>query len=225
MQQFMPKKPEGKVFDYPHTFERALEKRGFKRLGSGCFSSVYAKDGSDKVLKVTRRIDNWIDYIHWASEKGYAGRFAPKVYSYKKFKAKDGEMFSVAVVERCNPINDCSAKDDGYVINALLWPCMRGNTMAQLYLDDMQQGLPKFLVDFHEKFGQDHTDIGGNNHLFRKDGTWVLTDPLCGRSKMTVNRLRSKDFTSLAPAIKEFYETDYSYTRQKTFYDVFEASF
>lgn len=214
LQSFMPKRPEGKIFDYAHTFENALERRGFKRLGSGCFSTVYAKDGSKRVVKVTRKIDNWIDYIHWASENGYAGRFAPKVYSYKKFKGKE-EPFSVAVVERCKPINNCSAKDDGYIIGALLWPCMRGNTMAQLYLDDMQPGLGKFLLDFNEKFGKDHTDIGGNNMLFREDGSWCLTDPLCGQSKMTVNRLRTKDFLSLAPAIKELYESLYHYTSRR----------
>lgn len=193
----------GKVFDNAWSFGQALEKRGYEELGSGCFSTVYAKGDSDRVLKVTRNIDNWIDYIHWASEKGYAGKFAPKVYSYKKFTAKDGEQFSVAVVERMHKgFYSVGIEEDAHIASALMWPCVRGNTMAQLYLEDFSPGLPKFLLDFHEEFGEDRTDIGGNNMMVRKDGSFCLTDPLAGRSKLTVKRLRSRDFTSLGLSLR-----------------------
>src|SRR5882672_10391646 len=61
-----------------------LEKKGFKRLGAGAYSTVLGKDGSDKVIKVSRSLDNWIDYIQWSAANGYAGNFAPRVYSWKR---------------------------------------------------------------------------------------------------------------------------------------------
>lgn len=205
---FIPHKPPEtdpkKPFLNGWSFGAKLISRGYKKLGSGCFSTVYAKS-DDKVIKVTTILDPWIEYCLWAAEKGYAGTFAPKVYSYKKFKGKDGNEFAVSVVERMEKgFYNVKATEDAYCISALMWPACRGNKMAQLYLDDLSPGLPKFLLDFNEKFGKDHTDIGGNNMMLRKDGSFCLTDPLAGRPSADYKRLRSRDFTSLAPAIKEF---------------------
>src|SRR5688572_8016831 len=101
LEQFIPKKEGGSAFSGAHAYGARLLKRGYERLGAGCFSTVYAKPGSDRVLKVTSVPDNWIDYIMWASENGWAGKYAPRVYSYKRYPVPtDREFFSVAVVER-----------------------------------------------------------------------------------------------------------------------------
>lgn len=187
-----------------YVFEERLQKRGFKILGSGCFSSVYAKDGSDRVIKVTRKIDNWIDYIHWASEKGYCGTYAPKVYSYKKSKCGS---YSLAIVERMEKgLRKIGKDDDLQVVSSLICLAMRNHTMANLMIDEVTPGLSKFLVDFNNRFGHDRFDISGDNMMVRKDGTFCITDPVCGKSELKVNRLRSKDFMSLAPAnLKDYY--------------------
>jgi hypothetical protein len=181
--------PKG-VFKSALNFANALKKRGFELLGQGCFSMVYAKKDSDKVIKVTYRPDNWIDYVTWAAEKGYAGTYAPKVYSYKKFPAG----FSVAVMERMAKPARNSYDEDDYVIQCLLTPALRGNKMAQLYLDDYSPGLPKFLIDFWDKWKDSRFDMYGDNMMFRKDGTFCVTDPLAGKSTLTKTRLRSRDF-------------------------------
>lgn len=198
-----PKADPKKPFLNGWSFGAKLVSRGYKKLGNGCFSTVYAKS-DDKVIKVTTVLDPWIEYCVWAAEKGYAGKFAPKVYSYKKFKGKDGNEFAVSVVERMEKgFYNVEAKEDAYCISALMWPACRGNKMAQLYLDDLSPGLPKFLLDFHEKFGKEHTDIGGNNMMLRKDGSFCLTDPLAGRPSADYKRLRSKDFMSFSKPLKE----------------------
>ena len=55
-------------FEGAYAFIHFLQKRGYKNLGSGAFSTVLGKEGSDRVLKVTRSNDNWIDYIQWAAK-------------------------------------------------------------------------------------------------------------------------------------------------------------
>lgn len=186
-----------------YNFGAWLTKRGFKRLGSGAYSTIYGKDGSDRVIKVTAGSqDNWIDYIQWSASKGYCGTLAPRVYSWKKFKIADGE-FSVSVVERMSETIDQATKSDPYILQHLMWPAMSGHTLAQCYMEDIVPGSLKFFMDLKERFPGGH-DLYGKNMMLRKDGTFCVTDPVCGRSTIKVNRLRSADFTSVAPAIRGF---------------------
>ncbi len=82
-------------------FGQRLERRGFVKLGGGCFSNVYAKPGSDRVIKVSynKAPDGWPEYVIWAAENGWAGTLAPIVYSFRKFTGSEG-AFYVAVIER-----------------------------------------------------------------------------------------------------------------------------
>lgn len=189
------------VFNSPYGFKKALQKRGFTQLGSGCFSYVLAKKDSDRVIKVNYNPDNWIDYCYWAAENGWAGKYAPKVYSCKKYPAG----FAVAVMERMEKPCRSSYKDEEYIIQCLLWPAMHGNNMAQIYLDDYSPGLPKFLLDLGSKWKDSRLDLHGDNMMFRKDGSFCVTDPLAGRSTMTKTRLRSKDFGPTP--VRIYYET------------------
>lgn len=182
-----------KPFLNGHNFGARLQKRGYQVLGSGCFSTVYAK-GPDRVIKVTSRPDNWIDYVKWASEKGYTGKYAPMVYSYKKFPAG----FSVSVVERMDrELSRVKHNEDIYVLPQLMWSAMRGNKMAQTFTNTVVPGLSEFLLDFRSKFSDSH-DMCGSNMMLRKDGTFCVTDPVANVSKLTVTRLRSRDFSSLS---------------------------
>lgn len=182
-----------------------LQKRGFKRLGSGAYSTVYGHPKSDRVIKVTSGSqDNWIDYIQWAAKSGYSGNFAPKVYSWKHYD----KGFSVAVVERMEKtLTELEYKEDAKLIESLLYPSIRGNVMARLFLDELSPGLGKFIDDFSSTF-KGATDLYGKNMMLRRDGSFAITDPVCGQKETTLNRLRSKDFTSLSPAFKVFYASD-----------------
>ena len=227
------KKPKGKVRNRPEVFEVCwgvplykpqpnaskplsngysfgawLAKRGFKKLGSGAYSTIYGKDGQDRVIKVTAGSqDNWIDYIQWAASKGYCGTLAPRVYSWKKFKIEGGE-FSVSVVERMERTIDHANKSDPYLFNALLYPALNGHTLAQCYMEDIVPGSVKFFMDLKERFPGGH-DLYGKNMMLRTNGTFCVTDPVCGKSEVKINRLRSTDFTSVAPAIRGFVIANY----------------
>lgn len=195
------KAPAG-IFNSGHSFIAALKKRGYEQLGSGAFSTVLGKPGKDRVIKVTRSSqDNWIDYIQWAAQKGYCGNFAPRVYSWKKYTK--GSTFSVSVVERMKE-EVRHSKTDYTLIEHLLYPARCGNTMAQVYLEDLVPGSVKFFEELIKTF--DANDIYGKNMMIRPDGSLCVTDPVFGRQKINTNRLRSRDFTSMAPAIRIYCE-------------------
>src|SRR6266481_1209137 len=131
--------PKKSVFKCPFNFIAKLESRGYKILGRGAYSTVLGKEGSDKVIKVSRSLDNWIDYIQWSAANGYAGNFAPRVYSWKRHPGskplRDWESnndWSVAVVERMAGCVTEPEQDMSLLMN-LYYPAYRGNTMAKLY--------------------------------------------------------------------------------------------
>lgn len=177
------------VFTSSRLFANWLTKRGYKLLGSGAYSSVYAKEGQDRVIKVQHGNDNWIDYCKWAAEKGFAGKFAPRVYSFKRFT-----NFAVAVMEKMDRTTN-DKKDDLALVESLLYPMARGNLMARLYLDDLVPGSVPFFDGLFTDF-KDQLDLYGKNIMIRKDGSLCVTDPVCGRSKLTsVKRLRTGDLS------------------------------
>ena len=169
-----------------------LIKRGFRTLGSGAYSSVLAKPDSDRVIKIQHSSDNWIDYCKWAAEKGYAGKFAPQVYSFKRYT-----NFAVAVVERMDRTTN-DEKDDLNLIERLIGPASRGNTMAKLFMEELAPKCTPFFDDLFKTF-ENHLDLYGKNIMIRKNGSLCVTDPVCGRSKLTsVKRLRSGDLSPSA---------------------------
>ena len=181
-------------FDDGFAFIKALEKKGFKTLGSGAFSTVLGKDGSDRVIKVIRRPDGWIDYIHWASKKGEAGRFAPKVFSYKKIKGKKKD-FSVAIVERLEYTLEVTPIDHALkILPDLIWRA-NDNPMAASFADVLAPGLRKFMDDMGEKFEKKNFDLHNGNLMLRKDGSFVVADPVCDGDKSDYKRLKAGDFS------------------------------
>lgn len=192
---------EESAFSSARAFEKALLKRGFERLGSGAYSVVLAKPGYDRVLKVTRTQDNWIDYVKWASASGYAGNFAPKVFSWKRFNVSENEeeswksrSWSVSVVERMKETLDSKSAiaQDFKVFESLHYLVGSGNVMAQLYCEDLLPGSSKFFADLHKNFYA--SDIYSKNLMVREDGSFCVTDPVCGSSKLRETRIRARDF-------------------------------
>lgn len=166
-----------------------LRLKKFDVLGSGCYTTVLGKKNSDRVIRVTRMNDNWIDYIQWAAKNGYCGNFAPRVYSWKRH----GD-WSVSVVERMDQTLSQAHESDYALLEALRWKAAKGHTLAQVYMEDIAPGSVKFFDDLGKELQA--SDIYGKNMMIRKDGTFCLTDPVCGRIKTEARRLRSADLSA-----------------------------
>lgn len=183
---------KGKPFNDGYSFIKALEKRGFKTLGSGAFSTVLGKDGSDRVIKVIRQADNWIDYIQWAAKKGEAGKFAPKVYSYKQIKGKKKD-FSVAIMERLEYTFYKAPEDHALKILPELMYRANDNPMAASFSDILAPGLRKYLEELNKDFNSH--DFHPGNLMIRKDGSFVISDPVAGKQTSDYKRLKAGDFS------------------------------
>jgi len=186
---------EKKAFDNAEGFIKALEKRGFKRLGSGAFSTVLAKDGSKRVLKVIRRPDGWINYVHWAAQIGEAGHFAPKVFSYKKIKLRKGEI-ALASMERLEyTLDDAPVEHALKILPALIYRADK-NQMAAQFVETLAPGLPEFLKKMVVKWNATQTwdfDLHEGNLMVRADGSFVIVDPV-SRGEEGFTRLKEGDF-------------------------------
>jgi len=193
--------PKTSPFKCPFNFIDKLEKRGYKVLGRGAYSTILGKEGSSRVIKVSRSLDDWIDYVQWGAANGYAGNFVPRVYSWKRhersMKDKHTEWcgtndWSVAVVERM--MDTCSdQKHDMSLLYNLYYPASSGNTMAALYMDDLCPGSYQFFSELHKNHFS--SDIGGKNMMVRADGSFCVTDPTCGHIKTEKKRFRTGDFS------------------------------
>lgn len=193
-----------------------LQKKGWKHLGSGAYSSVYGKAGQDRVIKVSRTLDNWIDYIQWGVKMGYSGGLVPRVFSWKRYEGSvdpygNKRDWSVAVVERMEQtIRDNDYKSDRALVLQLTYPARRGNVMAQLYMEELMPGSVKFFREL-QAYGFSG-DVGGSNVMLRKDGTLCITDPTCGNIQTKVKRLRSGELSpsALNYEIRRYYLRDFS---------------
>jgi len=193
--------PKTSPFQCPFNFIHKLEKRGYEVLGRGAYSTVLGKKDSKRVIKVSRSLDDWIDYVQWGAANGYAGNFVPRVYSWKRFvRPPEGPYernadWSVAVVERmADTVSD--HKQDMYLLNNLYYPANSGNTMAAVYMEDLCPGSYKFFGELHKNHFA--SDIGGKNMMVRADGSFCVTDPTCGSIKTEKKRIRSGELSPSA---------------------------
>lgn len=185
-------------FKCPYAFISKLQKKGFKQLGAGFYSTVLWKTGN-RVIKVQREAnrDAWLDYIIWASEKGYAGSLAPKVYSYKKIGS-----FAVAVMEKIDyTARKIEQDDDKYMHWSMFSQSLfLKNNLADRLLDQLVPGASQFKYALREFAKNGRLDCHNDNIMFRSDGSMVIVDPVSHQSNLKgVVRLKARDF-GLAPA-------------------------
>lgn len=170
-----------------------LTKKGFKCLGSGHFSRVYGKEGSDRVIKISHQPDNWIDYVVWADKLGYAGNLAPKVFSYK-YNEKGN--YSISIVERMEcTLHKLDTKHDHHVTVSMFEKYKAGNTLAGCFLEEIVPTAASFVDALKKEFEGDRFDLHNGNFMVRPDGTFCLTDPVCNEFTGKYKRLKTKDFT------------------------------
>lgn len=176
-----------------------LIKRGYVELGSGCFSVVLAKPGSDKVIKINRRADGWLNYVLWAAKHGYAGNHAPRVYSYHRFE----DDTYVAVVERMDMTLYEVRKNEDPRYQA--WQSIHRASYTHVSPEDQAQaeqtfpGASEFVRTLKREFSGS-TDLHDENYMLRPDGSLCCTDPIAySRSRETTpNRMRSRDLQAMA---------------------------
>ena len=161
------------MLDSTYAYCAALEKRGYVKLGGGLYSVVYAIN-ADFAIKVGHN-DNWPNYIEWATQAGFAGTFAPKVYSLKFHRG-----FYVAIMERlaCT-IADLRAGNGGrrskdhyeMAYKALLGGAgLRFNEKADGFEHLKAFGRLAYEAGFND-------DLHDGNVMLRRDGQIVLIDP------------------------------------------------
>lgn len=134
-----------------------LTKRGFVVLGRGMWSQVLGKPGSDRVIKLCRSVDGWPEYVIWATENGFAGQQAPKVYSIHKIN----DYYYSATMERLFPIN---SKND----------VKREELNRQVRRRNPED---PFIQAYQKRFGE-VIDGHGTNWMQRANDELVLTDPI-----------------------------------------------
>lgn len=192
-----------------YIFEQGLKKHGFELLGHGYYSKVYAKPGNNRVLKVTKADDNWYDYISWARESGWAGKFAPMVYSYKKVSFK-GDTFFLASMERMSSdVGRLRPKDGPSFYTTLVQFHQFGNPLAKQMIRSYNPDLHQFLDDFFEKFKDEgRFDLHGGNMMIREDQSFCLTDPICGSKRTEYRRLRERELSrTLRNLFRSYFES------------------
>lgn len=193
----LKEKARREAFNNSWTFANALEAKGYERIGSGAFSTVFAlpKDDS-KVIKIQHNPekDGWINYIKWAHDADYTGKLAPKVYSYKFIKSKKPirsrkggeEGFGISLMERLDKtVREMPEEHESKVITPVFDIVIRNdkNKLAHKILNDVDPELEKFARNLRFRFGK-NLDLHGGNFMCRKDGSLVLIDPIAGVRSM-----------------------------------------
>lgn len=201
-----PKLPPGKTstFNSSYEFVEALQKKGWERIGGGAYSYVMGKPGSDKVMKISKSQwdGGWMEYIKWATENGFAGTFAPKVYSWKKIKGKECD-FSICSMERLDKVfSEYDHKGEVYAAyNLFSLQVQKGNETAGLLSDLLYPGLGTFNAKFKKRFERSGLDIHRGNFMTRKDGGFVCIDPISSGGSYPTNRFRLADYLQNSQAL------------------------
>lgn len=155
-----------------------LHDRGYRQLGSGYFSKVFAKPDQDKVIKVSAG-DAYPDYVRWLIESGYAGTFGPKVYAFKRYELEYGIAYNVTVLERMKETVTDSDAQTKKMCKDIRFAMERLNGHGF----DKTELLERCPVNWHQfirdaaKAGMTD-DLKTDNWMVRHDGSMVLTDPI-----------------------------------------------
>jgi hypothetical protein len=203
--------PKSRIWRDADHFIDKLQARGYQVLGRGCFSTVLAKPGSEKVIKVNTQADNWPDFVLWAAKAGYAGTFAPRLFSLRYINGVQQEFY-VAVVERLDATVRDTRNDRVRNLHSLLRNVLEAGRIERdraradeqlIEADKMQPGAARFVLEFRlhaEKGGHGRLDLHNENWMYHQ-GRIVLVDPFCSGDRLSDSakrRYRSRDLAALS---------------------------
>lgn len=165
-----------------------VNRKGFQVLGEGYFSTVLWKKG-DRVIKVNRgMLDGWLDYVLWSHEKGYAGKIAPKVFSWKIFNGTKGQFY-VATMEKIEYTSRKYGRDKPGILIPTLLSHANDNPTAKEFVEKLSPGVTDFAKALREKFHS--LDLHAGNWMYRADGSYVVTDPVSGHAETKTTRFKA----------------------------------
>lgn len=147
-------------------------------LGSGIHSQVYKSKTMGYATKVCQNIDQWPEYVIWATGEGFAGNLAPEVYAIREISF--GYVATMELFERTISVTydlpwNLSGLFDKYVYGWGLPLSIDELCLLDRYLP----GYERFVASYRARFGN-NWDIGGRNIMVRANGTLCITDPIGG---------------------------------------------
>lgn len=192
----MPVRSRKRSCFLPDMIDSLLSTRGYRVIGEGMYSKVYAHDAEPEfVIKVSKRADDWPAFVKWGEDNGYAGTFTPKIVSMKVFKGG----YYIAKMERLQgTIAEHNGEDlyeyykemkriarygsEHYLNSSSKIEQVRNKAALDL-LTTEQPGCVAYLDHFRKEWGRDATDLHDRNWMVRGDSQIVMTDPVtdCGR--------------------------------------------
>jgi hypothetical protein len=210
---------KSKTKDIRSRLVNRLESQGWERIASGAFSVVYGKDGSDQVIKVSKDMDSWPEYIQWAREEGLDGTFAPKVHALKVITKDCLKPFYIARMDRLEEtaseramdaddeegekLNDFHKTLEGicYATDSMTHRNRRHHESDLAFVEEVQPGIVENVTKFRERF-QDGGgfDLHTGNWMYDKAGNILLTDPLAGSDTSKSEGVRIKSNASVRMA-------------------------
>lgn len=172
---------------------RMLKNKGFHVLGSGAYSEVWGSDNSEWVYKINKgEDDGWCEYVTWATSKGYATTYAPRIHSLKKFGG-----FYIAKMEKLSKtLRDFRYSDDysssplaqkeyetfDHIRNATYNRSLQSlDNAVRNHADSNFPGFVEFLEDMLKEFSTG-LDLHDGNFMLDGRGFLVVTDPICTSS-------------------------------------------
>lgn len=193
-------------WDSPTKLKTWLTSNGFKKIGGGVFSSVFAKPSHNRVVKISMRGDEcWLKFAKWFLTK-HNNPHVPNVPWLKEYTGKrkgKEEVFFVTVIEKLEPYSTKIMREikDPVPLAALLFhgyldPSNRRairKHLATLGFDNNEE-IKELLTEKHDhnflKTLHQIKKIGGascandlhiGNFMFRRsNNALVITDPLAG---------------------------------------------
>lgn len=177
-------------------FVDALLRRGYDILGKGAYSTVLARRDCNRVIKVNRVLDDWLDYVVWAARNGYAGKSAPKIYSYRRLKGSSHDFY-VAVVERFESTASelYDAKPRLVNLSYKLGGYIKGY-VSEVELSTLE--CPPEMVRFARDFGEAFHGAGFDIH----SGNWIQQRMRLRSVRLKVSAIRPCCMATTRSAIR-----------------------
>lgn len=186
-------------WEMPKNLITYLRDNGYKRLGSGAFSSVYGKPGNDLLIKIGLRDATEDGYPAFADlARQHPNKHFPKVGKIRWMENRHGVKFYVVPVERLLPVNPHDIHNIRLILNFVkswakhqnlttvqqLKEFLAGGTITSptaVATEEMIDKDPSLLEAFMliiKHLPERYIDLNDNNIMKRRDGTIVFSDPV-----------------------------------------------